>query len=252
MLGATLLTKGDYSRDVKWGGEVRQLGSSQKHDSWMDMLTTGKRDDLTFIREPLMALLDDYSTRRDAGSAAGRATLDAIRADWLAEREDRSYYDWRYYLSRYEGARSSVGDGYFHNKAYDRELGGFSYRHLRIFYGGSYVSYFSDAILRAAWVDGELKSVAEEPRWFREADPGLKLRASGIEIRCEEDGFRVAIPPEQDGLSASAGAVLSRFGATVDGFVPVQQALDGLRQIDSEDRVQLCVRIVNLLAAAGL
>lgn len=74
LLGATLLTKGDYSRDVKWGGEVRQLGSSQKDDSWMDLLTTGRRDDLSFIRDPLMALLDDYSARRAGGGAEGRAT----------------------------------------------------------------------------------------------------------------------------------------------------------------------------------
>ncbi len=41
LLGAALLTKGDYSRDVGWDGERRQLGSSQKDDSWTDMLTTG-------------------------------------------------------------------------------------------------------------------------------------------------------------------------------------------------------------------
>lgn len=34
MLGAALLTKGDYSRDVGWDGNKRQLGSSRKDDSW--------------------------------------------------------------------------------------------------------------------------------------------------------------------------------------------------------------------------
>lgn len=252
LLGAALLTKGDYSRDVKWEGKVRQLGSSQKDDSWMDLLTTGRRDDLAFIRDPLMALLDDYSARRVAGATAGRATLEAIRADWLAEREDRSHFDWRYYLSRYEGARSSVGDGYFHNEAYDRALGGFSYRHLRILQGGSYVSWFSDALLRAAWVEGGLSANAEEPRWFREYDPGLKLKASGIEVRCVEDGFQVDVPPEREGVSASVASVLSQFATTGGGHVPVRQAYDGVREIDSEDRIQLCMRLVKMLAAAGL
>lgn len=249
LLGAALLTKDDYSRDVKWAGEVRQLGSSQKDDSWMDLLTTGKRDDLTFIRDPLTALLDDYSARRAAGGSAGKPTLDAIRLEWLAERENRSYFDWRYYLSRYEGARSSVGDGYFHNKAYDRALGGFSYRHLRILYGGSYVSHFSDALLRAAWVDGDLSEAAEEPRWFRDLDPGLVLKASRVEIRCDEDGFRISPPPEHEAVVKSA---LDQFAVTADGRVPVRQAFDGIRQIDSEDRIQLCIRLMRDLVAAGL
>lgn len=249
LFGATLLTKGDYSRDVKWGGEVRQLGSSQKDDSWMDLLTTGKREDLAFIRDPLMALLDDYSARRSSGSAEGKETLDAIRSEWLAERESRSYFDWRYYLSRYEGARSSVGDGYFHNKTYDQTLGGFSYRHLRILYGGSYVSRFSDALLRAAWVEGGFRDVVEEPNWFREDDPGLRLKGSAVEIHCMEDGFRVDVPHERPDVSATVRSVLDQFAATGDGLVPVQQSFNGIRQVDSEDRIQLCVRLVRMLVA---
>lgn len=251
-LGAALLTKGDYSRDVKWGGEVRQLGSSLKDDSWMDLLTTGKRDDLAFIRDPLMALLDDYSARRGASGKGSKAILEDIRSDWLAEREKRACFDWRFYLSRYEGARSSVGEGYFHNKGYDRELGGFSYRHLRILDGGSYVSYFSDALLRAAWLEGDLREVAEEPRWFREADPGLKLKASGVEIHCLEGGFRVDVPPELVTVATDAAAVLRLFATVDGGHVPVQQAFDGVRQVDSEDRIQLCIRLARSLVAAGL
>ena len=55
LLGAALLTKGDYSRDVGWDGQKRQLGSSKKNDSWTDMLTTGTRANLANIRDPLMA-----------------------------------------------------------------------------------------------------------------------------------------------------------------------------------------------------
>ena len=252
LLGAALLTKGDYSRNVKWDGTVRQLGSSQKDDSWMDLLTTGKREDLTFIRDPLMALLDDYSSRRVEGDATPKAILQSIRADWLAEREAKSYFDWRYYLSRYEGARSSVGDGYFHNAQYDPAAGGFSYHQLRILQGSSYVSYFSDALLRAAWAEGELKAVAEEPRWFRESEPGLKLKASGIQIHCMEDGFRVDIPPERADVAASAEPVLSHFAISGNGHVSVRQVPDGIRQVDSEDRVKLCIGLARMLAAAGL
>ena len=48
-----LLTKGDYSRDVGWGGQKRQLGNSKKDDSWTDLLTTGTRANLDNIREVL-------------------------------------------------------------------------------------------------------------------------------------------------------------------------------------------------------
>ena len=252
LLGAALLTKADYSRDVKWDGTVRQLGSSQKDDSWMDLLTTGKRDDLAFTRDPLMSLLDDYTSRRAAGHTTPRSALEAVREDWLAEREAKSYFDWRYYLARYEGARSSVGDGYFHNAEYDPAAGGFSYHNLRILQGSSYVSYFSDALLRAVWVEGELRVVAAEPRWFRESDPGLKLKASGIEIHCMEDGFLVTIPPEREYAAASADSVLDQFATTGEGKVPVRQVPGDVRKVDSEDRVQLCITLVRSLAAAGL
>lgn len=99
--------------------------------------------------------------------------------EWLANREGRSYFDWRYYLSRYEGARSSVGDGYFHNKAYDRDLGGFSYLRLRILYGGSYVSHFSDAFLRAAWVEGGLRTLPKSLAGSGKTTPGSSSRRPG-------------------------------------------------------------------------
>lgn len=252
LFGAALLTKGDYSRDVKWGGTIRQLGNSLKDDSWMDLLTTGKRADLAFIREPLMSLLDDYSTRRTAETAEPRAVLESIRADWLREREDRSYFDWRYYLARYEGARSSVGDGYFHNGSYDPASGGFVYHQLRILYGGSYVSHFSDSLLRAAWVHGGLATIADEPRWFREADPGIRLKASGIEIRCLEDGFHIDVPSESEGVLNQAESLLREFNSFGDGRVPVGQTFDGTRNVDSEDRILLCIKLVRRLAKTGL
>ena len=84
------------------------------------MLTTGSRADLAGIREPLMTLLDDLAERSASDMHSPEELLDAIRAEWLAERESRRFYDWRYYLVRYAGARSSKGDGYYHGR-YDRD-----------------------------------------------------------------------------------------------------------------------------------
>jgi len=259
LFGAALLTKGDFSRSVKWGGKVRQLGSSTRDDSWMDLLTTGSRHDLGFVRDPLTLLFDDVATRMGAGHAAEDA-LEDIRSEWLAEHESKQCFDWRYYLTRYVGARSAVGDGYFHNTDYDAEVGGFSYRQLRVLVGGDYTSHYRDALLRAAWIDGGLSRVAEEPDWYwnqketwiRSDDPGMRLRTSRAEIRCLEDGFAVELPPERDDLVSTLETALGHFARNDAGTVIVQQSPVGPRPIDTEDRIQLCIRLVNALAAAGL
>ena len=257
IFGAALLTKGDYSRDVGWEGQRRQLGSSQKDDSWTDLLTTGSRSSLENVGRPLASLLDDVAERLTTASAPSvREALDAIRLQWLADRESRSFYDWRYYLVRYAGARSSKGDGYY-NGTYDRATGGFGYRHLRILHGSSYIAYFSDALLRASWVEGRLTDVAEEPSWYRGYERGLTLKKSRLEIRCEEDGYQL-VPDDGDGEAVEqARKALTQEGAfdlDLDQHLRVrirQKPIDG-RQVDAEDRIQLCVQVVSALATAGL
>ena len=251
LLGAALLTKGDYSRDVGWKGSRRQLGNSQKDDSWTDMLTTGSRASLANIREPLVALLDDVATRAATGTNQPSDALDAIRAQWLAERESRNFYDWRYYLVRYSGARSSKGEGYYHG-TYDSTTGGFAYRRLRMLHGSNYNAYFSDALLHAAWVDGSLGSDAEEPSWWHRDDPGLTLKRSRIEIRCDEDAFELVLPDDREPVETKVAKALAAFDSEDQLRVLVQQKPEGGRLVDSEDRIQLCVRLVRALAVEGL
>ena len=120
------------------------------------------------------------------------------------------FYDWRYYLVRYAGARSSKGDGYY-NGAYDADTGGFSYGRLRLLHGSNYTAYFSDALLRAAWVEGGLGrrrggTELVAPR----NDPGLTLKKSRIEIRCE-DALEL-VPPDGDGEDGLARKALTQAG----------------------------------------
>jgi hypothetical protein len=259
LLGAALLTKGDYSRDVKWSGTVRQLGSSAKDDSWMDLLTTGKREELAFIREPLTALLDDVARRMSFGAQAHGA-LTEIHREWLVAQESQQRFDWRYYLTRYPGARSAVGDGYFHNQDYDASLGGFSYRHLRVLVGGDYTSHYRDALLRAAWIEGGLASSVDEPDWYwnqKETwidpnDPGMRLKNSRAEIRCLETGFQIVLPLERTDIRTTMASVLAGFPTDADGIVQVAQNPTSGRPVDSEDRIQVCIRLVKELVSAGL
>lgn len=258
LLGAALLTKGDYSRRVKWGDTVRQLGSSAKDDSWMDLLTTGKREELAFVRDPLRALLDDVTQRMAAGLDVGSA-LEEIRTEWLATEEAEQRFTWRFYLARYSGARSAVGEGYFHNKDYDAQFGGFSYHHLRVLVGGDYTSHYRDALLHAAWVEGKFDASVEEPDWYwnqKETwidpnDPGMRLKTSRAEVRCLPEGFRVDLPLERDDLTDILSSALAPFEPDEFGVVHVEQTAAETRPIDREDRVKLCIRLVKALLDAG-
>lgn len=251
-LGAALLTKGDYSRDVGWNGQRRQLGSSAKDDSWRDLFTTGSRASVARTRVPLMALLDDVHDRMTSADGQAAAALDAICREWLLDREGRQHFDWRYYLVRYPGARSSMGEGYFHNTGYDESRGGFSYGRLRMLYGGSYIAYFSDALLRAAWTEANLGAIANEPRWWHRDDPGMGMKRSAVEIRCVDDGFELVLPADDEVTTALAMDAIQQFsGANENRILVEQEDRDG-QPIDSEDRVQMCIRVARALHEAGL
>jgi hypothetical protein len=217
------------------------------------MLTTGSRQNLAFIRDPLMALLDDYEARVATDDPSGPAVvLDAIRTEWMSEREARGFFDWRYYLARYPGARSSVGDGYFHGKHYDPALGGFSYARLRLLHGANYNAYFSDALLHAAWTEGALGSVVEKPSWWHRDDPGMTIRKSRIEIRCDEDAFELTVPEGDEVIEKVVADVTSAFRTDDRRRVLVEQQPTDGRPVDTEDRIQLCVTLVRALVAVGL
>lgn len=246
-LGAALLTKGDYSRDVGWSGGRRQLGSSIKDDSWRDLFTSGSRASVARTRVPLMALLDDVHQRMQSTGGSPGDVLEAIRREWLADRLSRNHYDWRYYFVRYAGARSSVGEGYFHNDGYDDARGGFSYGRLRMLHGGSYLAYFSDALLKAAWVEGSLAGIAQEPKWWRRSDPGMIMTQAPFEVRCLDRSLEVVLSGDYEEAPGQVLAALASFPRSVGNEVIIDQSLvDGVL-VDREDRIKVCIKLVRHL-----
>jgi hypothetical protein len=199
-----------------------------------------------------MALLDDVNARLANGDVQPVDALEAIRSEWLVEREGRQHFDWRYYLVRYPGARSSMGEGYFHNTDYDDNNGGFSYGRIRMLYGGSYNAYFSDALLRAAWVEGEFGVIANEPRWWHRDDPGMGMKRSSVEIRCVDEGLEVVLPADDAATAATALRAVRQFPLVLENRVLVEQKNSNGTPIDSVDRVQLCIRLTRALHEAGL
>lgn len=250
-LGAALLTKGDYSRAILRDGTRRQLGSSLKEDSWRDLLTTGGRASVEPTRARLMELLDDVSERLSRPGATPGAVLDDIRDEWLLGREQDRFFDWRYYLAKYSGARSSVGDGFFHDDRYDADRGGFSCGRIDMLHGSSYSAYYSDTLLLAAWTEGGLHDIAAKPSWWRTYGRGLTMRRSGVEVKSVEAGLELDVPPDQPATEGAVRDVLTAFAA-VDGLVlPIEQHPGQLRA-DTVDRVALCARLVRALDDAGL
>ncbi|MDQ3484934.1 MAG: hypothetical protein M3445_05930, partial [Actinomycetota bacterium] len=94
-----------------------------------------------------------------------------------------------------------------------------------------------------------LQDVASKPRWYR-VNTGMAV--GRVVLWCAEDGFDLDVP---DDAEADAKAVATRVRASHrtngDGRVLVEQrAVDGGRPVDSEDRVQLCIRLVRDLATS--
>lgn len=199
-----------------------------------------------------MGLLDDVGARMRRDDASAAHALEAICVEWLSDREERRYFDWRYYFVRYPGARSSVGEGYFHNQGYDKVRGGFSYGRLRMLHGGSYNAYFSDALLRAAWFEGHLSSIAHQPHWWHRDDPGMRMKNSTVEIRCLNRSFEVVLPQDDEATVVKAlDAIKTLRGAREHRVHVRQKDHDGV-PIDREDRIQVCIRLARALHAAGL
>lgn len=248
--GAALLTEGDYSRGVGWDGARRQFGNWKKDDSWRDLFQSGSRGSVKEVREPMMRLLDDVGERTHDGVVSAAKALDSITEGWLSEQEKQTLFDWRYYMVRYAGARSSMGDGYFHGD-YTGDSKGFAYLRFRLLHGSNYNAYFSDVVLRAAWVEGDLHEDVDEPSWWHRDDPGMSLKGSRVEICNIETGFQLRVPEGQDSVIDQLQQVLGEQ-LNDDLVVSVKQVESEGRLVDTEDRVQLAVRLVRTLVSNGL
>ena len=145
-----------------------------------------------------------------------------------------------------------MGEGYFHNNGYDESRGGFSYGRLRMLHGGSYNAYFSDALLRAAWVEGDLADIAREPKWWHRDDPGMGMSQSSVEIRCLNDSFEVVVPEDNEDVAMQArphsrssraqmanGYTSSRLRSTVHSWI-------------ARTEFSVCIELVHHLRQANL
>lgn len=254
-LTGALLATGDYQRrrpkTQSW-----QFGTAEpaNQDVWRYLLTSATSEDLAATRDVLGEFL--------VGLAASRTDLsshlDAVVASWLADREERSHFDWRYYLVKYpamrggrDGKRDEGKTGVYWGV--DGELG-YSLCMMRT---TTLAGLYRDPILLQVWLDSGVGDAALKP-WFsgwHTTPRWLRLSSSGAGIRSVAEGFEVLGPDDAD-LQPPFESVCGAHGVErlEDGrlMLRVRQVDLGGSLVDCVNRVDLGARLLADLVAAGL
>ncbi|MCM4083051.1 DUF262 domain-containing protein [Paractinoplanes hotanensis] len=246
-LTGALLTFGDYQRQRpgSWGW---QFGTSDPEDDtvWRYLLTGTTYKNLSTTRAVLSELLDGLA------SAGGDvvAYCERVTVAWLAERECRQYFDWRYYLVKYPEMRSGSTGIYY---GVDGELG-YSMCMLRTV---RLSGYYRDPILLGVWLLSEANDRVTDPWFFGyEWHPRwLELTHSNAGMRCVSDGFEL-YRPEDEALHPSFLAVCQQHNVvtTADGelLLRIEQQDHGDGPVDLTDRVVAGAGFLRDLLEAGL
>jgi hypothetical protein len=244
-----LLAVGEYQRAR--GRDPRNTRSfqfatpdKQYRDIWRLLLTGTTREDL----EPTARVLADFLDIVAESQTPLVETLGQVQNDWLTDRESRQEFDWRYYLVKYKSMREGGSGIYF---AEGGRLG-YSLCNLR----GNMTqmnSLYRDPYLLAIWRElGEPPDIDDpwfigyewNPRW-------LRLRASGVGLRCVEDGYLLSDPTDPESQSVFEEA-LAGLGIGDDRLLVVEQTAFGELKVDTEDRIGVGTNLVRSLLGRGL
>lgn len=251
-LTGALLAVGDYSRPLPGG--KRRFGSPSQPSRWRDLLAgdAPSRDGLALTRAALGRLLDLIA---ESGLPVDER-LHEIQRDWLQQRRAEGCLDWRYYLVQYASMREGASGIYAADGAF-----GYS---LCMLEGSALNGYYRDPYLlavarlakaqQAVW--GRIEHKPDGP-WFTGPTSmrrWMRLRASGLQIRCATGGFVVQFPSPGEGAAVfevvRAKHKLVAAGGEYRLEVP-QQVAHGSRS-DAVDRIQLGAALLADLVAAGL
>ena len=104
-LTGALLATGDYQRR-RPNTQAWQFGTASPANEavWRYLLTEATREDLAGTRDGPRA---SSSTASPAAARDLQTHLTDVMTAWLAEREQRTYFDWRYYLVKYPAMRGA-------------------------------------------------------------------------------------------------------------------------------------------------
>ncbi len=244
-LTGALLANGDYSRQVNH--RMSQFGSGSNLAPWRDLLAGAGRSHLAATREVLGRLLDTVAV----ANGDRRSALDAIQRSWIDATVEGDGVGWRWYFVKYpvmrEG-RSGIYVGTNGTLGYCVCM--LDKSQMNSWYRDPYLSAIHresgvvDAV-EQRWPDGPwFMGYETEPRW-------LRLKKSGAELQCVNDGLLLRLPPSATHAEAFA-RVCAEHAVDAHGLLKVSQVERDGRKLDTIDRVQLGATLLRDLVKAGL
>jgi hypothetical protein len=234
-LTGALLSIGDYSQQPS---KRFHFGSAVNERVWTQLLTGTVRSHLETTAEVLGKLLDRLTPEDDL-----RGQLRSITSSCL---DSQRSYDWKYYLAKYDVARSGPSGIY---ASPDGRMG---FR-LCMLQTPTMRGYFRDPYLSAIREAGNLQGAADDPKMigWEQSHLWLQLKASGTRIRSIETGFQLAAPPDE-GDRATFDGICVAWGIGDDLQLTINQESAEERLLDTENRVEKAVAFLKDLVAAGL
>lgn len=243
-VGAALLAKGHEGRIYRKrnGYRFTYLGATKPRQTglWEDHLRARYNEDTHPSSTALMALLDEMAS----GSSVETVVNQFIRSP-------NTRKDWRYYLASYACMRSSELE-FAGNFAITDSPGGYAICIPKTDSCDGR-SYHYDAYLLALVHEAGIKieHIGNEnwPRCF----PGdesqkrhLRLRRSGLQICCIENGWELSEFPTQDGQLEKFNQLVDKH-RVVNGICSIEQADD----VDTRDRIEIGSSLLRDLVEEG-
>ena len=180
-----------------------------------------------------------------------RSALDAIQRSWIDATVEGDGVGWRWYFVKYpvmrEG-RSGIYVGTNGTLGYCVCM--LDKSQMNSWYRDPYLSAIHresgvvDAV-EQRWPDGPwFMGYETEPRW-------LRLKKSGAELQCVNDGLLLRLPPSATHAEAFA-RVCAEHAVDAHGLLKVSQVEHDGRWLDISDRVLLGATLLRDLVKAGL
>ena len=245
VLTGALLAAGDYSRRINH--RISQFGSGSNLAPWRDLLAGAGRSHLVETREVLGRLLDAVA----AGTGDVRSTLTSFANSWIATTARMNALDWRWYFVKYAAMRAGRSGIYV---SADGELGYdicmLDKTQMNSWYRDPYLT----AIQRECGVAGAFEQKWSDGPWFTgyETEPRwMRLKLSGVEVNCVNDGLQFR-PPINPVHAAAFARISATHGVGPDNLLRVPQVAVAGRLLDTVDRIKMAANLVHDLLDAGL
>lgn len=240
-----LLANGDYSRQLNH--RMAQFGSGSNLAPWRDLLAGAGRSHLAATREVLGRFLDAVA----AADGGLRSALDTIQRSWIDATVAGDGLGWRWYLVQYPAMREGRSGIYVGtNGTMGYGICMLDKSQMNSWYRDPYLSAINRAsgvmdAIEQRWPDGPwFMGYETEPRW-------LRLKKSGAELRCVDDGLLLRLPSSSAHAEAFA-RVCAEHDVDAHGLLKVSQVERDGRHLDTSDRVLLGATLLRDLVKAGL